>query len=174
MNLPHEPPSPSLAGQRHSDMVVLQGKEKQARAASELSDPPKSDIPPPPLPDYDPLMAAGFFTPESLTLPYTLPWGQQICEGTPFTSNLQYFHAMGPFLLEGLCRGYSNTPDPLEVYRYMCRHLIQVINAGLELVRRVDCLGEENKDLLSQGPFGKIVELEEELAKVKKELAEGQ
>ncbi|GAA0173582.1 hypothetical protein LIER_41552 [Lithospermum erythrorhizon] len=142
MDLPHEPPSPSLPGKRPSDRFILQGKEKRVRAAFELSDPPKSGIPPPPFPDYDPLMATGFFTTEFLTPSYTLLGGQQICEGTPFKSNLQSFHV--------------------------------VANAGFELARRAHCLGEENKDLLSQGPSGKIAELEEESARVKKELVEGQ
>ncbi|GAA0155696.1 hypothetical protein LIER_13369 [Lithospermum erythrorhizon] len=53
---------------------------------------------------------------EFLTPPYTFPGGQQICEGTPFKSNLQSFHPVRPLLLKGLYKGYSNTPDPLEVY----------------------------------------------------------
>ncbi|GAA0171633.1 hypothetical protein LIER_25619 [Lithospermum erythrorhizon] len=74
----------------------------------------------------DPLMAAGFFTPEFLTPPYTLHGGQQICMDTPFKSYLQSFHAVRPLLLEGLCERYSNAPDPLEVYEDMCRDLIQL------------------------------------------------
>ncbi|GAA0158530.1 hypothetical protein LIER_15530 [Lithospermum erythrorhizon] len=119
-------------------------------------------------------MAAGFFTPEFLSPPYILPGGQQVCEGTPFKSNLQAFHAMRPLLLEGLCQGYSNTLDPLEVYEDMCRHLIQVANAGFELARRADFLGEENKDLKALAHSQKVASLEEELAKVRGELAESQ
>ncbi|GAA0183122.1 hypothetical protein LIER_30594 [Lithospermum erythrorhizon] len=62
-------------GKRPSDGAILQGKEKRARAAFELSNPPKSSIPPPPFPDYETLMAAGFLTPEFLTPPYKLPGG---------------------------------------------------------------------------------------------------
>ncbi|GAA0147537.1 hypothetical protein LIER_36534 [Lithospermum erythrorhizon] len=68
--------------------------------------------------------------------PYTLPRGQQICVDTPFRSNLQSFHTVRPLLLEGLCERYSNASNPLEV-----------VNADFELVRRADCLGEDNKDL---------------------------
>ncbi|GAA0169848.1 hypothetical protein LIER_24236 [Lithospermum erythrorhizon] len=136
MDLPHDPPSTSLVGKRPSDEAIFQGKEKRARAPSELSDPPKGSR------------------------------GQQICEGIPFKSNLQYFHAVRPFLLEGLCQGYSNDPHPLEVYGDMCRHLIQVANVGFELARRADNLGEENKDLKAQAPFEKVASLEEELAKL--------
>ncbi|GAA0184293.1 hypothetical protein LIER_31581 [Lithospermum erythrorhizon] len=127
-DLPYEPLSPSLAEKRPSERAVSQGKEKRARAASKLSDPPKGGIPPPPFPSCDPLLAAWFFTIEFLTPPYTIPGGQNVCEGTPFKSNLQYFHAVRPLLLEGLCQGYSNTRDPLEVYWDMCRHLIQVLS----------------------------------------------
>ncbi|GAA0165333.1 hypothetical protein LIER_20767 [Lithospermum erythrorhizon] len=93
MDLPHEPSSSSLAGKRPSDEAVLQGKEKWVKATSELSYPPKDGIPPSPFPASDPLMAAWFFTPDFLTPPYTLPWGQQICVDTPFKSNLQSFHS---------------------------------------------------------------------------------
>ncbi|GAA0144150.1 hypothetical protein LIER_04667 [Lithospermum erythrorhizon] len=88
-----------------------------------------------------------------------------ICEGIPFKSNLQCFHAVRPLLLEGLCKGYSNNPKPLKVYGDMCRHLIQ-------LARRAKYLGEENKDLKAQPPSEKAASLEEELAKVKGELVE--
>ncbi|GAA0151419.1 hypothetical protein LIER_37284 [Lithospermum erythrorhizon] len=164
-DLPHDPSSTFLAGKRPSDEAVFQGKEKRANAASEVSDPPKGGIPPLLFPNYDPLMAAGFFTPEFLPLPYTLLGGQQICEGTPYKSNLQSFHAVRPLLLEGLCQGYSNDADPLEVYGDMCRHLIQVANSDFELARRADNLGEENKNLKAQAPSEKVASLEEELAK---------
>ncbi|GAA0158975.1 hypothetical protein LIER_38766 [Lithospermum erythrorhizon] len=48
-DLPRESHSPSLAEKRPLEGTVTQGKEKQAKAASELSDPPKGGIPPPPL-----------------------------------------------------------------------------------------------------------------------------
>ncbi|GAA0171033.1 hypothetical protein LIER_25167 [Lithospermum erythrorhizon] len=143
-DLPQEQPSSSLARKRPSDEAALQGKEKRARAAFELSEPPKGGIPPLPFPSYDLLMATGCFTLEFLTPPYTL---------------------LG---------GYSNTPDPLEVYENMCRRLIQVANAGFELGRRADFLGEENKDLKAQAPLEKVASLEEELAKVNGKLAESQ
>ncbi|GAA0141458.1 hypothetical protein LIER_02595 [Lithospermum erythrorhizon] len=171
MDLPHEPSSSSFAGKRPLDEVVLQGNEKRARGTSELFDPPKDGIPPPPFPASDPLMVAGFFNPEFLTPPYTLLGSQQICVDTPFKSNLQSFHAVRPLLLEGLCERYSNALDPLKVYGDMCRYLIQVANVGFELARRADCLGEENKDLKAQDPSAKVTSLEEELAKVKAELA---
>ncbi|GAA0157566.1 hypothetical protein LIER_14807 [Lithospermum erythrorhizon] len=141
MDLPHDPPSTSLVGKRPSDEAVFQGKEKRAMDAFELSDPPKGGIPLPPFPYYDPLMVVGFFTSEFLSLPYTLT--------------------------EGLCQGYSNDPGPLEVYGDMCMHLIQVANAGFELARRADNLGEENKDLKAQAPSDKVASLKEELVKVK-------
>ncbi|GAA0164590.1 hypothetical protein LIER_20185 [Lithospermum erythrorhizon] len=56
---------------------------------------------------------------------------------------------MRPLLLEGLCDAYSHATDPLEVYGAMCKHMIQV-------------------------PTKRAVLLEEELAKVKGELAESQ
>ncbi|GAA0165162.1 hypothetical protein LIER_20634 [Lithospermum erythrorhizon] len=56
----------------------------------------------------------------------------------------------------------------------MCRHLIQIANNGFELARRADYLGEENKDLKAQAPSEKATSLEEELVKVKGELAESQ
>ncbi|GAA0150282.1 hypothetical protein LIER_09258 [Lithospermum erythrorhizon] len=192
MDLPHNPPSTSLAGKRPSNEAIFQGNEQRARAAFQLYDPPKGGIPsppfaafqlydppkggipPPPFPDYDPLMASGFFTPEFLSVPYTLPEGQQIYEGTPFKRNLQSFHDVRPLLLEGLYQGYSNDPDPLEVYGDMCRNLIHVANAGFELARRADNLGEENKDLKAQAPFEKVASLEEELAIVKQELVDSQ
>ncbi|GAA0165163.1 hypothetical protein LIER_20635 [Lithospermum erythrorhizon] len=58
VDLPYEPPSSSLVGKRPSDEDVLQGKEKRSRATSGFFDPPKSGIPPPPFPEYDPMMAA--------------------------------------------------------------------------------------------------------------------
>ncbi|GAA0184489.1 hypothetical protein LIER_31777 [Lithospermum erythrorhizon] len=99
-------------------------------------------------------MAYGFYTTEFLTPPYTLPGGQQICEGTPFKSNLQSFHAMRPLLLEDLWKGFSHAPDLLEVYGAMCRHLTHGANPGFEIARSM--------------------ELEVELVRVKKELAEDQ
>ncbi|GAA0151941.1 hypothetical protein LIER_37389 [Lithospermum erythrorhizon] len=75
MGLAHEPPPLSLAGKRPAGEAVFQGKEKWARTTSELSGPPKSGIPPPQFPDYDLLVAAGFFTLEFLAPPYTLPGG---------------------------------------------------------------------------------------------------
>ncbi|GAA0144549.1 hypothetical protein LIER_04969 [Lithospermum erythrorhizon] len=62
----------------------------------------------------------------------------------------------------------------MEVYGDMCRHLIQVANAGFELARRVDFLGKENKDLRAQAPSKKTASLEEELAKVRGQLAKSQ
>ncbi|GAA0154629.1 hypothetical protein LIER_12556 [Lithospermum erythrorhizon] len=129
----------------------------------------------------------------------TLPRVQQICEDTPFKSNLQCFHAMRPLLLEDQCEGYSQSYDSLEVFGAMGRHLIQVCfqylypqfyftllpllilfvcsraaKADFELARREDRLEEENKYLQTQAPSGKAASLEEELAKLKGELVEGQ
>ncbi|GAA0159274.1 hypothetical protein LIER_16092 [Lithospermum erythrorhizon] len=67
-DLPRESPSPSLPEKRPSGGTVTQGKEKRARAASELSDPPKGGIPHPSFPSCDPLMTAGFFTTSSSLL----------------------------------------------------------------------------------------------------------
>ncbi|GAA0150377.1 hypothetical protein LIER_09330 [Lithospermum erythrorhizon] len=94
----------------------------------------------PPFPTFDPLMVA---------------------------CNLQSFHTMRPLFLEGLCAGYSNSPDPLEVYGAMCRHMIQLLisflysqaaNVGFELARRADRLEEENKDLQNHVPARSIGE----------------
>ncbi|GAA0147409.1 hypothetical protein LIER_07117 [Lithospermum erythrorhizon] len=138
---------------RNSEGSASQGKEKRVKAASELSNPPKEGIPPSPFFAYDPLMASGFYTIEFLELPYTLPGGQQICEGTPFKSKLQSFHAMRPLLLEGLCEGFSRL-------------------IGFELARQTNHFDEENKDLQAQVPLVRTTKLEVELARVKKELDE--
>ncbi|GAA0156144.1 hypothetical protein LIER_38221 [Lithospermum erythrorhizon] len=173
-NLADELPSSSLPSKRPSEGGVSQGKQKQTKASFELSDEPKRSIPPTPFLAFDPLMAFGFYTTEFLSLPYTLPGGQQICKGTPFKNSLQSFHAMRPLLLEGLCEGYYQSPDPLEVYGAMCRHLIQAASAGFELARRADRFEEENKDLKAQAPSEKTASLEEDLTKVREELAESQ
>ncbi|GAA0161568.1 hypothetical protein LIER_17851 [Lithospermum erythrorhizon] len=72
MDLPHERHSSSVLAKRPSNGAILQGKEKRVRAAPELSDPPKSHIPPPPFREHDPPIAAGFFTLEFLAPPYIL------------------------------------------------------------------------------------------------------
>ncbi|GAA0174282.1 hypothetical protein LIER_27707 [Lithospermum erythrorhizon] len=142
------------AEKRPSEGVALQGKDKRVRTSPEHVDLPKSGIPPP-FPDHDPLIAPGFVTSEFLEKPYILPGGQQICEGTSFESNLQSFHAMRYLLMEGLCEGY-------------------VGNAGFELARRANSLDFENQRLLAQVPSEKEASLEEELAKVREDLAKSQ
>ncbi|GAA0142253.1 hypothetical protein LIER_03196 [Lithospermum erythrorhizon] len=141
------PPHPSTSSNQpqHSSPTVVEP------SPSSFS-PPNEGIPPPQFLEYDPLMVAGFFTPDFLAPPYTLPRGQQIWEGTPFKSNLQSFHAVRPLLLKGLCKGYSHSSDPLEVYGDMCRHLIQMANTGFKLARRADSLEAENKAFKTQAP----------------------
>ncbi|GAA0144551.1 hypothetical protein LIER_04970 [Lithospermum erythrorhizon] len=60
-NLVDELPSSSLPSKRPFEGGVSQGKKKQAKASSELYNPP--------FPTYDPLMDAGLFTLEILALP---------------------------------------------------------------------------------------------------------
>ncbi|GAA0150147.1 hypothetical protein LIER_37071 [Lithospermum erythrorhizon] len=48
----------------------------------------------------------------------------------------------------------------------------KVANAGFQLARRADFLGEENKDLKAQAPSEKVASLEEELTEVRGELLE--
>ncbi|GAA0185883.1 hypothetical protein LIER_33171 [Lithospermum erythrorhizon] len=134
VNLAHESLSPYRHAKRPSKGGISQGKEKQAKATSEFSDLPKGGIPPSPFLAFDPLMASGFYTIEFLTPPYTLPG-------------------------EGLCEGYSQSPDPLEVFGAMCRHLIQAANPGFELARRADRLEEENKYLQTRASSGKTASL---------------
>ncbi|GAA0165486.1 hypothetical protein LIER_20879 [Lithospermum erythrorhizon] len=138
VGLPREAHSSSLPTKRPSEGGVSQGKQKQVRVNSKLTDPPKEGIPPSQFPKYDPLMAAAFFTPEFLALPYTLPGG--------------------------LCKGYSHSFDPLEVYGDICRHLIQMANTGFELARRADNLEEENKGLKTRLLLRKLLRSRGELA----------
>ncbi|GAA0151241.1 hypothetical protein LIER_10001 [Lithospermum erythrorhizon] len=112
-NLADELPSSSRPSKRPSKGVFLKGSRNKPRQVLSF---------------LIRVMVAGFFTPEFLALPYTLPGGQQICEGTSFKSNLQPFHA--------------------------------VANAGFELARRADCIGEENKHLKAEVPFEKTASLD--------------
>ncbi|GAA0168848.1 hypothetical protein LIER_23472 [Lithospermum erythrorhizon] len=82
--------SPSLlpverrpAKKRPSEGTSSQGREKRPQTSPEPEDLRKSDIPPHSFPEYDPLMAPGFFSSEFLEKPYTLPGENKSAMGPP-------------------------------------------------------------------------------------------
>ncbi|GAA0153212.1 hypothetical protein LIER_11508 [Lithospermum erythrorhizon] len=122
---------------------------KRVKAVNKVDSSPHPASKTIPTPRSSPIVAepsSSSLPPSAVDLTYKPP-SPSLAEKRPSEGS---FHAVRPLLLEGF---------PLEVYGDMCRYLIQA--------RRVDFLGEENRNLKAQVPSDKAASLEEELNKVK-------